>query len=241
MKVFQIIVLTLLIGCKQKAHTQATLKSNLIDLDSYQAEKVDLNDIYKGHPFLHKIGAQDEFSIGDKLESLKVAKYTVKNGESDLFLSKLEIRNGDKVVFTMDSVLNMGMYFFEKNKNMLAIPIILSQSEDLSIETELYVLDLDDNHIIKLDEILTNCSFAFICPNGSVVIYNSADKILSYNLNTNEKRILADFDNPDIRIIKLGIVNDLTEIFYSDDFLNDFIEHKQIKLVKFRLTEATCK
>lgn len=175
-----------------------------INLDTCKSDNANLNEIYISHKGLHKIGAVDTLHISDNLYSIKRGKYQIIEKDSSYYiLSQVEIFYNGQSVFTIDSILTTGMYFYEKNRNIVVIPVIWNEGEFLRIETSLFILDLNKRTTKKITDVLTNCSFAFICSSGDQVLYNNSDKILSFDLLNNKAETLIDFDSPYTRIIKI--------------------------------------
>jgi len=235
-------------ACKQNANTQtnnsvSNPKSVInVDLDTCSNEKVDFYKIFITHNNFDKVGETDTLQIADNIVSIKTAKYKTGNDDAEFCLSQLEILYKNQRVFFKDSILTTGMYFYEKSKELLAIPIIIDQDIDnLSTETELYVCDLTNGEVKRIHGDLLNSSFALICCDAGNLLFNNGDKLLLYNLQTDKERVIYNFDNPLLSIFKLSLTSDRLEIFYFKDFWNDIANDVPMYKANIKISNEICR
>jgi hypothetical protein len=242
-------ILMLLFGaCKQNASTQVnnSVKVSLsvinVDLDTCINEKANFDEVFITHKNFDKIGDTDTLQIADNIFSIKTAKYITGNDDAELCLSQLEIFYKNQKVFSKDSILTTGMYFYEKSKDLLTIPVIINQNSDnLSTETVLYICDLTNGEIKKINGVLVNSSFALICCDASNLLFNNGDKLLLHNLQTNKEQVIYNFDNPLLSIFNLSLKGDCLEIYYFKDFANDIANDVPMNKAKIKLSKEICK
>jgi hypothetical protein len=241
-------VLMLLFGaCKQNANTQVNSSINLqpgiikVDLDTCNNERVNFDKIFITHKNFDKVGDTDTLRITDNLISVKTSEYIIGNDETKICLSRLEVFYKNQRVFYKDSIPTTGMFYYEKDKGLLTIPVILNQNSDnLSTETALYVCDLNNGKIKPIENILINSSFALICCNGTTLLYNNGDKLLTYNLGNDKKQAICNFDNPLLSVFKLSIKGEYLDIYYFKDFANDIANDIPMNKAKIKIPKEIC-
>lgn len=223
------ILVILLFGCQGLACNSASVNNKSINIDNINLDtckNVSVN--FKEEIIWHKnftyIGEIDTLHISEELYSVKTAKYIVESYESELCLNQLEILNKGHRIFLIDSVLTAGMYYYEAKQNLLAIPVILYQDPDsFTTESFIYIYDLNNAKCYKINDVLINSSFAFICPNSKSIIYTNSDKLMVYDLANNKNEIVVDFNNPLMSVFKLSLIDEKLNIYYFKDNGDDII------------------
>jgi len=244
-----LLILILLFGaCRQNASKQINNSANVplrvinVDLDTCNNEKVNFYKIFITHKNFDKIGDVDTLQVSDNILSIKTAKYITGNDDTELCLSQLEIFYKNRKIFSKDSILTTGMFFYEKNKQLLTIPVIINQNSDnLSTETVLYICDLTNGEIKKINGVLINSSFALICCETRSLLFNNGDKLLLYNLQTNKEQVIYNFDNPLLSIFRLSLKDDYLEIYYFKDFANDIANDVPMNKARIKISKGICR
>jgi len=194
-----------------------------IKLDTCKIINVNFDKIFIVNKTFDKLGEIDTLLIDRHLFSVKSAKYIQLENETECCYSRLEIINNGKSVFNKDSISITGMCYFDKQNNMLTIPIINEQYDDLSVTSSLYLCNISTGKSLLVEKELSNCWFALIIHNGENLLYNDADKLIKYNIKLKTKKIIFDFENSPMSIFKLSIKDNNLEIYYFDNFM-DFID-----------------
>lgn len=236
-KVYFFLYISLISACHSSVRTSDIInnisKGEKVDLDTCKTEKVDFYKEFITHKNFDHIDEKDTIYIAHNLISVKTSRYFTKNNGVDNFLSQIKIYYNEKLIFSKDSILTTGMFYFEKSKKILSIPIIVNQNiDDLTTETVLYICDLNNESYKKINHILINSSFALICSDGKTLIFNNRNELFKYNIINKEKEKVVIFNNPIISIYKIKVKDNYLEVFYfknfSDDIINDIPMKKSI-------------
>lgn len=92
------------------------------------------------------------------------------------------------------------MYNYDKKSNLLLIPIINDQYDDLSVTSSLYLCNVSNGKNYLIVDSLRNCWSGLICNDGKSILYNDNDKLIRYNFKNRTKKIIFNFDIPTISI-----------------------------------------
>jgi hypothetical protein len=241
-----LIILLIFNGCNQKLPKQieVSTSNNLIkiDLDTCKTIDVDFDKIYLTHKNFASMGESDTIHISDEIISIKRSSFINGNDESETCFSTLEIFYKKEKVFFKDSILTVGMYNFDKNFNLLIIPLMVNQNRDNFItESMMFILDLKSHKIHKVSKMLVNCAYGFLCPDGNTLLFNHSDQILKYNFQTNKEDTLICFDKPLMSIFKIAFNNRNFEIYYFNNFENDLSNDLPMKKSNFKFEVDICK
>jgi hypothetical protein len=212
------------------------LKAILFDLDTCKYKLIEFTKIYKTHKYLHSLNEKDTFYISKDLLSIKTNKYYEQENDAQLLYSEISILFKNQNIVNIDSVLNIGSFNYDSINKILIIPAILYEMEDMEKATDLYVIDLKNNIVKLVRRDITNCTSGSVSMDAKLLYYNNGDSLLAYNFSTNSSFPIYYFDNPNLWIVNMKVIDSCKlQIYFYADFFNDFFNNRNLRIVDLNI------
>lgn len=207
---------------------------NTININDFFYQTINYDIVIHEHKGFDSLNQKpDTLQISENLISIKKPSFIkVINDEADFYYSILyctiQIFYENREIFFKDSVLTAGTYYLDEKNNILLIPLIMEQYDDLFTSTSLFYCNLQNNETKVIALNLSNASSAITICDGKKIIFNSSDKLYVHDVKTNKNDKIVEFDNPFIRIYKIEIMDDFILLFYINNYPNDLLNYPLI-------------
>lgn len=208
-----------------------------VNLDTCQNNEVVFGSEYIAHQGLGSIGETDTVYFQDFISVITA----IGRIRGDMYYSKLEITRSDRVLFSLDSILGVGMYSYDAESRKLVVPIVLNQNGDnLSTESRFYLVNVDNGSFLIADGVVTNCETAVLVCNGKGLLFLDSDKLVLYNLQSMHRSILMNFEKQTMSTFKLAFERSKLSVYYFDNFLDYFDKGTEMRRAVLNLDGDIC-